>query len=64
MQYLVVSSEVDLLRALVVRLTAAATGLAAADASILAVAPEAKLLTRPLVPGRGSGMSFDNRRLT
>lgn len=51
MQYLTVSSEVDLLRALVVRLTAAATGLAAADASILAVAPEAKLLTRPLLPG-------------
>lgn len=63
-QYLKVSSEVDLLRALVVRLTAAATGLAAADASILAVAPEAKLLTRPLLPGWGSGMSFDNTRLT
>lgn len=51
MQYLKVSSEVDLLRALAVRLTAAATGLAAADASLLAVAPEAKLLTRPLLPG-------------
>lgn len=51
MRYLNVSSEVDLLRALVVRLTATATGLAAADASILAVAPEAKLLTRPLLPG-------------
>ena len=51
MQYLNISSEVDLLRALVVRLTAAATGRAAADESILAVAPEAKLPTRPLLPG-------------
>lgn len=64
MQHLKVSSEVDLLSAFVVRLTAAATGLAAADASILAVAPEAKLLTKPLLPGWGSGISLDNIRLT
>lgn len=51
MSHLKGSSAVDLLRTLLVRVTAAATGRAAADASMLTAAPEAKLPARPLLLG-------------